>query len=73
MVRSAAPPRVSNHVAREFACYVVRSLGKSTMYTLFGIGLLVVVALLSKKEQRKGAWLMVAAVVVLAVIAEFVR
>jgi hypothetical protein len=43
------------------------------MYTLFGIGLLVAVALLSKKEQRKGAWLLVAAVAVLAVIAEFVR
>jgi hypothetical protein len=43
------------------------------MYTLFGIGLLVVVALLSKKEQRKGAWLLVAAVAVLAVIAEFLR
>jgi hypothetical protein len=40
------------------------------MYTLFGIGLLVAVALLSKKEQRKGAWLLVAAV---AVIAEFLR
>ncbi len=39
------------------------------MYTLFGIGLLVAVALLSGKEQRKGAWLLVAVVVVLVVIA----
>ena len=43
------------------------------MYTLIGIGLLVAVAMLSNKEQRKGAWLLAAAVVVLVVIAELVR
>ena len=43
------------------------------MYTLIGIGLLVAVAMLSNKEQRKGAWLLAAVVVVLVVIAEFVR
>ena len=39
------------------------------MYTLIGIGLLVAVALLSRKEQRKGAWLLVAVVAVLVAIA----
>ena len=34
-------------------------------YTLIGIGLLVAVALLSKQEQRKGAWLLAAVVIVL--------
>jgi hypothetical protein len=43
------------------------------MYTLFGIGLLVVVALLSSKEQRKGAWIMVAVVTGLAGIAYALR
>jgi hydrogenase maturation factor len=43
------------------------------MYTLFGIGLLVAVALLAKPEQRKGAWVLVAVVVVLVVIAERLR
>jgi hypothetical protein len=43
------------------------------MYTLIGIGLLVAVAMLSNKEQRKGAWLLAAVVAVLVVIAEFVR
>ena len=38
-------------------------------YTLVGIGLLVAVALLSNKEQRKGAWLLAIAVIVLVVIA----
>lgn len=47
--------------------------GSNTMYTLVGIGLLVAVALLSNKDQRKGAWLLVAAVVVLAVIFHYVR
>lgn len=40
------------------------------MYTLIGIGLLVVVALLSGKGQRKGAWLLAAAVIVLVIIAD---
>ena len=43
------------------------------MYTLIGVGLLVAVALLSGKEQRKGAWLLVAVVVVLVVIAYRLR
>jgi hypothetical protein len=43
------------------------------MYTLIGIGLLVAVAMLSNREQRKGAWLLAAVVVVLVVIAELVR
>jgi hypothetical protein len=43
------------------------------MYTLIGVGLLVAVALLSGKEQRKGAWLLVAVVVVLVVIAYNLR
>jgi hypothetical protein len=43
------------------------------MYTLVGIGLLVAVALLSNPQQRKGAWLLVAVVVVLVVIAYGMR
>ena len=43
------------------------------MYTLIGIGLLVAVALLSGKEQRKGAWLLAAVVIVLVVIAYLIR
>jgi hypothetical protein len=43
------------------------------MYTLIGIGLLVAVALLSKQEQRKGAWLLAAAVIVLVFIADRMR
>jgi hypothetical protein len=40
------------------------------MYTLIGIGLLVTVALLSGKGQRKGAWLLAAVVIVLVIIAD---
>jgi len=40
------------------------------MYTLIGIGLLVAVAMLSSKGQRKGAWLLVAVVIVLVIIAD---
>jgi hypothetical protein len=43
------------------------------MYTLIGIGLLVVVALLSKGEQRKWAWLLAAVVTVLVIIAGRMR
>ena len=43
------------------------------MYTLIGIGLLVAVAMLSKKEQRKGAWLPAAVVIVLVIIADRMR
>ena len=43
------------------------------MYTLIGIGLLVAVALLSRGEQRKWAWLLAAAVIALVVIAERIR
>jgi hypothetical protein len=43
------------------------------MYTLIGIGLLVAVAMLSKKEQRKGAWLLAAVVIVLVLIADRMR
>jgi hypothetical protein len=43
------------------------------MYTLIGIGLLVAVALLSSKEQRKGAWLLAAAVVAFVIIADRIR
>ena len=40
------------------------------MHTLIGIGLLVAVALLSNREQRKGAWLLAAVVVILVIIAD---
>jgi len=40
------------------------------MYTLIGIGLLVAVALVSNREQRKGAWLLAAVVIVLVIIAD---
>ena len=43
------------------------------MYTLIGIGLLVAVALLSKPEQRKGAWLLAAVVIVMVLIADRMR
>ena len=43
------------------------------MYTLIGIGLLVAVAMLSKPEQRKGAWLLAAVVIVLVIIADRMR
>lgn len=43
------------------------------MYTLIGIGLLVAVALLSNRQQSRGAWLLVAVVVVLVAIAYFIR
>ena len=43
------------------------------MYTLIGIGLLVAVALLAKPEQRKGAWLLAAVVIVLVLIADRMR
>ena len=43
------------------------------MYTLIGIGLLVGVAMLSKPEQRKGAWLLAAVVIVLVLIADRMR
>ena len=39
-------------------------------YTLFGICLLVAVAVLSTKEQRKGAWLLAAVVIMLVIIAD---
>ena len=39
-------------------------------YTLFGICLLVAVAVLSTKEQRKGAWLLAAVVIILVIIAD---
>jgi hypothetical protein len=39
------------------------------MLTLAGIFMVVVVALLSNKEQCKGAWLFAAAVIVLVIIA----
>ena len=40
------------------------------LYTLFGICLLVAVAVLSTKEQRKRAWLLATGVIILAVIAD---
>jgi hypothetical protein len=43
------------------------------MYSLIGIGLLVAVALLSNRAQRKGAWLLVAVVIVLVIIAYRIR
>jgi hypothetical protein len=43
------------------------------MYTLIGIGLLIAVALLSNKQQSKGAWMLAAAVIVLVIIAEGIR
>ena len=46
----------------------VRSVG--VFYTLFGICLLVAVAVLSTKEQRKRAWLLAAVVIILVIIAD---
>ncbi len=43
------------------------------MYTLIGICLLVAVALLSSKEQRKGAWLLAAVAIVLVIVADRLR
>jgi hypothetical protein len=43
------------------------------LFTLIGIGLLVAVALLSRKEQSKGAWLLAAGVIVLVIIADRIR
>jgi hypothetical protein len=40
------------------------------MYTLIGIGLLIAVAMLSNKEQSKGAWILAAVVIVLVFIAD---
>jgi hypothetical protein len=40
------------------------------LYTLFGICLLVAVAVLSTEEQRKGAWLLTAVVIILLIIAD---
>jgi hypothetical protein len=37
---------------------------------LIGIALLVAVALVSNREQRKGAWLLAAVVIVLVIIAD---
>ena len=58
--------------------YLVEELGPvrtsrsevSVLYTLFGICLLVAVAVLSTKEQRKGAWLLAAVVIILVIIAD---
>ena len=43
------------------------------MYTLIGIGLLAAVAVISGKQQRKGAWFLVAAVIALVIIADRLR
>ena len=43
------------------------------MYTLIGICLLVAVAMLSSKGQRKGAWLLAAVAIVLVIIADRLR
>ena len=43
------------------------------MYTLIGIGLLVAVAMLSGKTQRKGAWLLAAVAIALVIIAYRLR
>jgi ATP/ADP translocase len=43
---------------------------RTQMYTLIGICLLVAVAVLSGKGQRKGAWLLAAVVIVLVIIAD---
>jgi hypothetical protein len=40
------------------------------MFTLVGIFMIVVAALLSKPEQRKGAWLLAAVVIGLVIIAD---
>jgi|tagenome__1003787_1003787.scaffolds.fasta_scaffold9772996_1 hypothetical protein len=40
------------------------------LFTLFSICLLVAVAVLSTKEQRKRAWLLATGVIILAVIAD---
>ena len=43
---------------------------RTHMYTLIGICLLVTVALLSGKGQRRGAWLLAAVVILLVIIAD---
>jgi len=42
----------------------------AAMYTLIGISLLVAVALVSNREQRKGAWLLAAVMIVVVVIVD---
>ena len=43
------------------------------MYTLIGICLLIAVAILSGKTQRKGAWLLAAVAIVLVIVADRLR
>ena len=43
------------------------------MLTLVGIFMIVVVAFLSNKAQSKAAWLLVAAVIILVIIADRIR
>jgi hypothetical protein len=43
------------------------------MYTLIGICLLVAVAMLSSKGQRKRAWLLAAVAIVLVIVADRLR
>jgi hypothetical protein len=43
---------------------------RKRMLTLVGIFMIVVVALLSNREQRKGAWLLAAVVIILGIIAD---
>ena len=48
-------------------------LQKHAMYTLIGICLLIAVAVLSGKGQRKGAWLLAAVAIVVVIIADRLR
>jgi hypothetical protein len=46
---------------------------RTHMYTLIGICLLIAVAMLSGKRQRKGAWLLAAVAIALVIVADRLR
>jgi hypothetical protein len=50
-----------------------REAYRTRMYTLIGICLLVAVAMLSGKGQRKGAWLLPVVAIVLVIVADRLR
>jgi len=63
-------PGCSGYFAEEFGPVGISRSEMGMSYTLFGICLLVAVAVLSTKEQRKGAWLLAAVVIMLVIIAD---
>src|SRR3954447_4631071 len=62
-------PGCSGYFAEELGPVGISQSEVGVSYTLFGICLLVAVAVLSTKEQRKGAWLLAAVVIMLVIIA----